>query len=337
MYAPAAPKPASTPGVERLMRTLIFLILLLSVAAPPAATSTFAADSVGTQESDDRLAVKKKKKKKKKGKKGKNVEETPAPPPPDTDGDGVADEADKCVDEAEDQDGHEDGDGCPDPDNDGDEIADADDQCPDEAENKDGWDDEDGCPEADPAIAPFLIDATLVDGTKVKGTVIRIIATDEDTENPEPSEPAEVGVIVDDVDEFTTPWSNIKSMSTPKLKVSDSIDCYSEGVQELGEAMTWECTLKHPTTFKLVETERKGAHQANDSKMHRYDLKIDAMTCDGASCEQIEGDRGLSIYLYKLLVFVKNDEEYPAVKSLNEKLRAMQKMQIRKATFSAVE
>ncbi len=318
------------------MRTLLSLIFLLSLSAPATAAEGVAVDTIAPTSEDDRVAVRGKKKKKKKKKKGQ-AEETPPPPPPDTDGDGVDDESDKCVDEAEDADGHEDADGCPDPDNDGDEIPDADDGCPDEAENKDGWDDEDGCPEPDPAITPFMIDATLVDGTKVKGKVIRVIATDEDTESPEPAESGEVGVIVDDVDEFTTPWSNIASMSAAKIKVTEGTDCYSEGVQELGEPMMWECTLKHPTTFKLRETTRKGAHIANDSKMHRYDLKIDEISCDGDSCEKVEKDRGLSIYVYKLLVFVKNDEEYAAVKELNERLREMQKVQIRKATFSAVE
>ncbi|GEM_PF-1810458 len=336
MYAPAAPKPAANPGVERTMRTLLSLIFVLALSGPAAATGGAAVDTITASADHDRLAFgKKKKKKKKKGKKGQ--EETPPPPPPDSDGDGVTDDVDKCVEEAEDADGHEDEDGCPDPDNDGDEIADVDDACPDEAENKDGWDDDDGCPEADPAISPFMIDATLVDGTKVKGKVIRIIATDEDVENPEPHEPAEVGVIVGDVDEFTTPWSNLASMSTPKINVTDGTDCYSEGVQELGEPMMWECTLKNPTTFKLRETTRKGTHSGNDSKMHRYDLKIDELSCEGDSCEKVETDRGLSIYIYKVLTFVKNDDEYKAVKELNERLRAMQKLQIRKATFSAVE
>ena len=56
-------------------------------------------------------------------------------PPPDRDGDGLADDADRCPDEAEDKDGHADSDGCIDPDNDGDGFADAKDRCPDEAED----------------------------------------------------------------------------------------------------------------------------------------------------------------------------------------------------------
>jgi len=69
----------------------------------------------------------------------------PAPVTADTDGDRVADDADRCPAEAEDADGFEDGDGCPDPDNDKDGVVDAADGCPDKngpVENK-------GCPDAD--------------------------------------------------------------------------------------------------------------------------------------------------------------------------------------------
>jgi outer membrane protein OmpA-like peptidoglycan-associated protein len=69
--------------------------------------------------------------------------------PKDSDGDGIADAADRCPTAAEDKDGFEDGDGCPDPDNDQDGIADAVDKCPNEAETKNGIDDQDGCPEKD--------------------------------------------------------------------------------------------------------------------------------------------------------------------------------------------
>ncbi len=321
------------------MRTLLSLLCMLALAAPAAADADTAIDSIGSSPTDDdRMAVKPNKKKKKKKKKKRGAaEETPPPPPPDTDKDGIIDETDGCLEEAEDVDGFEDGDGCPDPDNDGDEVLDADDACPDEAENKDGWDDEDGCPEAAPAIAPMTIDATLMDGTTVKGTLIRIVATDEDSENPEPTEPTELEVIVGDVDELSASWSNVRSLSAKKVKFSDSVDCYSEGVQELGEAMTWECTLKNRTTVKLSESDKKGSHLSNDRKMHRYDLKIDGIECSGDSCETVQSDRGLSIYLYKVLAFVQNDDEYAAVKSLQERLREMQKVQILKATFKPVE
>ena len=105
----------------------------------------------------------------------------PSGPAGDRDGDGIADDQDKCPADAEDHDGFEDTDGCPDPDNDrdsvidvndrcpndpgpppsgcpkkgrgadadGDGILDANDKCPDEPEDRDGFEDEDGCPDVD--------------------------------------------------------------------------------------------------------------------------------------------------------------------------------------------
>jgi outer membrane protein OmpA-like peptidoglycan-associated protein len=67
----------------------------------------------------------------------------------DDDEDGIADASDKCAREAEDKDGFEDEDGCPDADNDKDGVADADDKCVDVAEDKDGFQDGDGCPDFD--------------------------------------------------------------------------------------------------------------------------------------------------------------------------------------------
>jgi outer membrane protein OmpA-like peptidoglycan-associated protein len=71
------------------------------------------------------------------------------PPPSDRDGDGLADDVDRCPDQAEDRDGFQDEDGCPDPDNDNDGIADANDRCPNEPEDKDGFQDGDGCADPD--------------------------------------------------------------------------------------------------------------------------------------------------------------------------------------------
>ena len=48
----------------------------------------------------------------------------------DDDGDGIANDRDKCPDIPEDFDGFEDDDGCPDPDNDRDGVQDVDDRCP---------------------------------------------------------------------------------------------------------------------------------------------------------------------------------------------------------------
>jgi OmpA-OmpF porin, OOP family len=72
-----------------------------------------------------------------------------APDTRDSDGDGVANNRDRCPNAAEDRDGFEDGNGCPDDDNDGDRRDDSHDKCPDAAEDFDGWDDDDGCPEYD--------------------------------------------------------------------------------------------------------------------------------------------------------------------------------------------
>ncbi len=76
-----------------------------------------------------------------------------APPPPpkmlDDDGDGIANEADKCPTEAEDMDEFEDDDGCPELDNDGDGVLDGVDQYAKEAEDIDDFEDQDGCPDLD--------------------------------------------------------------------------------------------------------------------------------------------------------------------------------------------
>ena len=69
--------------------------------------------------------------------------------PGDADGDGIADDVDKCPHDPEDKDGFQDADGCPDPDNDADGIPDKEDKCPNEPEDKDGFQDADGCPDPD--------------------------------------------------------------------------------------------------------------------------------------------------------------------------------------------
>lgn len=72
-----------------------------------------------------------------------------APDSDDRDGDGIKDEFDRCPDEREDMDGHDDSDGCPDYDRDRDGIPDFEDQCPDKAEDFDNYQDDDGCPDID--------------------------------------------------------------------------------------------------------------------------------------------------------------------------------------------
>jgi outer membrane protein OmpA-like peptidoglycan-associated protein len=68
-------------------------------------------------------------------------------PDNDNDGDKIVDWHDLCPNESEDVDGFEDSDGCPDPDNDQDRILDEDDDCPLDAETYNGADDDDGCPD----------------------------------------------------------------------------------------------------------------------------------------------------------------------------------------------
>ncbi len=64
----------------------------------------------------------------------------------DTDGDGIVDLLDKCPTQAEDKDGIEDFDGCPESDYDGDGIEDDDDACPEEPGVQNISPDDNGCP-----------------------------------------------------------------------------------------------------------------------------------------------------------------------------------------------
>ena len=77
------------------------------------------------------------------------VEVATEPAPRDTDGDGIPDSRDQCINEPEDKDGYLDDDGCPDTDNDADGILDANDKCPNDPEDLDGFQDDDGCPDPD--------------------------------------------------------------------------------------------------------------------------------------------------------------------------------------------
>jgi outer membrane protein OmpA-like peptidoglycan-associated protein len=69
--------------------------------------------------------------------------------PRDTDKDGITDDLDRCIDQAEDIDAFEDQDGCPDNDNDQDALADTADSCPNEPEDVDTFEDDNGCPDPD--------------------------------------------------------------------------------------------------------------------------------------------------------------------------------------------
>ncbi len=77
----------------------------------------------------------------------------------DRDGDGIPDSRDRCPDQAEDQDGHADDDGCPEEDADGDGNPDNDDFCPDQPETVNDYLDDDGCP-----------DGATIDGSQIVTT-----------------------------------------------------------------------------------------------------------------------------------------------------------------------
>jgi OOP family OmpA-OmpF porin len=78
--------------------------------------------------------------------------ETPKAEPTDTDGDGINDDVDKCVNEKEDGAPPDPKDGCPNNDPDGDGIVGAADKCPNEPETKNGHQDDDGCPDEVPRV-----------------------------------------------------------------------------------------------------------------------------------------------------------------------------------------
>ncbi len=73
----------------------------------------------------------------------------PAKGPVDTDGDGIYDDVDACIDAPETFNDFEDEDGCPEIDTDGDGFLDHEDQCVDDPETVNDYKDEDGCPEKD--------------------------------------------------------------------------------------------------------------------------------------------------------------------------------------------
>lgn len=93
----------------------------------------------------------------------------------DNDGDGLADARDRCALEAEDKDGFQDDDGCVDLDNDGDGVADAQDRCPDIAEDQDGFQDDDGCVDAPSRVSGRVVDP---DGRPIRGATVTIAQTD---------------------------------------------------------------------------------------------------------------------------------------------------------------
>lgn len=76
----------------------------------------------------------------------------PPPPPPDTDGDGIVDASDKCIDKKEDGEPPDPSDGCPTDDPDKDGIRGEADKCPDKPETVNEYQDEDGCPDEKPVV-----------------------------------------------------------------------------------------------------------------------------------------------------------------------------------------
>jgi outer membrane protein OmpA-like peptidoglycan-associated protein len=88
----------------------------------------------------------------------------------DTDGDGIANAKDACVDRAEDADGFDDLDGCPDIDNDSDTVLDIADKCGTVPESYNGFQDQDGCPDTVPADVDTL-----------RGTIEGLLYADAET------------------------------------------------------------------------------------------------------------------------------------------------------------
>lgn len=299
-----------------MTRTLLFA-LSLGLAAPTFAVAAEPGAKVAAKD------------KKKKGKEAE-PEPTPAPPPPDADGDGLPDTTDTCAAEAEDKDGWKDDDGCPDPDNDEDGILDAADQCPGEAENKDGWTDTDGCPEAAAVITPFLVEAELNDGTTLKGKVVRIVAWKGEASE----EPAELPLTVDDNKEITTPWANLKGLTAEKFSFTENINCYSDGVEELGdERVKYECTLKMPVLATLVQSTEKGKVRAYDGGGRRYVLSVEITEAKGPSAEALQASRTLEWWFGKVVGSEKSEDETAAMTTIQTRMKEWLKLQPKKATF----
>lgn len=269
--------------------------------------------------------------KKKKGKEA-TVEATPAPPPPDADGDGRPDSSDTCADQAEDVDGFQDEDGCPDPDNDADGVADAADRCPGEPENKDGWTDDDGCPEAPAKITPFLLEAELNDGTIVKGKVVRVTAYKDDGSS---EEPLEMWISAEDAGkEFGAPWADVKGFTAEKFAFTENINCYSDGVEELGdERVAYECTLKLPYAPTLTKSPEKGKLRISDSSARRWTFSVEITETKGPSAEIIQQSRQLDWWLFKMAQREKGEDETAAMTTIQGRMKELLKTQPKKATF----
>jgi len=130
--------------------------------------------------------------------------------PNDVDEDGIIDEVDQCVIDAEDVDGCQDEDGCPEPedacspgDTDGDGIPDPVDGCVTESEDVDGCQDEDGCPEPE-GVCPLACDTVELltngffdQGPNIAWTPARVIIAEGQNHVSEAPSPAYLAFLYD--------------------------------------------------------------------------------------------------------------------------------------------
>lgn len=89
----------------------------------------------------------------------------------DTDGNGILDDKDQCINDPEDKDNFEDEDGCPDPDNDKDSIPDSKDACPNESGKPDRDPKKNGRPKAVRVIGDEIIILQQVQFDTAKATI----------------------------------------------------------------------------------------------------------------------------------------------------------------------
>ena len=144
-------------------------------------------------------------------------------------------------------------------------------------------------------------------------------------------------MIAAETEEFETPWDNVKGITTDKLVFTEAVDCYSEGVEDLGEDLVrWVCTLKHPMKATLLKSEVKGPVRFHDSQLRRFEFWLEVTTVTGPSAEWVKTNRRLDLWMYRLVASEKNAVEYEAVSSLQAKLREALNTQIKKATFTPI-
>jgi outer membrane protein OmpA-like peptidoglycan-associated protein len=136
-------------------------------------------------------------------------------PDRDNDADGRPDVRDMCPMLPEDVDGFEDDDGCPDDDNDADGIRDDEDACPQNSEDVDGFEDEDGCPDPDNDGDDFL-DA--VDHCPNERETVNGVADDDGCPDSEHALVVGDSIMLDDTIRFTSDQANIQRQSWKMLQ-----------------------------------------------------------------------------------------------------------------------